>query len=93
MNKKHLGSDFDDFLREENLLQSTEAKAAKRVIAFQIAKEMKRRNLTKTELAARMKTGRPALDRLLDPANTSITLATLEKAAVALGKRIRIELT
>jgi hypothetical protein len=34
MNKKHLGSDLDDFLREENLLDTAEATAAKRVIAF-----------------------------------------------------------
>jgi hypothetical protein len=38
----HLGSDFDDFLREEGLLEVAEATAAKRVIAFQIAQEMRR---------------------------------------------------
>ena len=30
-----IGSDFDDFLREERLLEVSEATAAKRVIAFQ----------------------------------------------------------
>ena len=92
MKKEHLGSDFDDFLREENLLEGAEATAAKRVIAFQIAREMKRRRLTKSEMASLMKTSRPALERLLDPANPSVTLSTLERAASALGKKLKVEL-
>lgn len=92
MNKKYIGSDFDDFLREEKLLETAEATAAKRVIAFQIAQEMKRRGLTKSEMASRMKTSRPALERLLDPANRSVTLATLERAASAVGKKLKVEL-
>ncbi len=92
MKKEHLGSDFDEFLREEDLLDAAEATAAKRVIAFQIAGEMKRRSLTKSEMAMRMKTSRPALERLLDPANHSVTLATLERAASVLGKKLRVEL-
>ncbi|MEB3295851.1 MAG: hypothetical protein VKJ24_22085 [Synechococcales bacterium] len=39
-----------------------------------------------------MKTSRAALDRLLDPQNSSATLNTLEQAAIVLGKRLRIEL-
>jgi antitoxin HicB len=93
MKKAHLGSEFDDFLREEHLLEVSEATAAKRMIAFQIAKEMKRRRLTKSEMANLMKTSRPALDRLLDPANPSVTLSTLERAASALGKKLKVELT
>ncbi len=92
MKNEHLGTDFDDFLREENLLDSARSTAAKRVIAFQIAGEMKRRRLTKSEMATRMKTSRPALERLLDPANRSVTLATLERAASALGKKLKVEL-
>lgn len=34
MNYKHVGSDFDDFLRDEGLLEEVEAVAAKRVVAF-----------------------------------------------------------
>jgi len=92
MKKEHLGSDFDDFLREEDLLEGAEATAAKRVIAFQIAREMRRRRLTKSEMASLMKTSRPALERLLDPANPSVTLSTLERAASALGKKLKVEL-
>jgi len=89
---QHLGSELDDFLREEDLLEVSEATATKRVIAFQIEQEMRRRSLTKSEMASRMKTSRPALERLLDPANPSVTLSTLERAASALGKKLKVEL-
>lgn len=92
MNKKHVGDRFDDFLRDEGLLDVVEATAVKRVIAYQIAQEMKRRKLTKTEMTHRMKTSRAALERLLDPANPSVTLSTLERAALALGKKLKVEL-
>ncbi len=92
MRREHLGSEFDDFLREENLLEAAEATATKRMIAFQIAKEMRRRRLTKSKMASLMKTSRPALERLLDPTNPSVTLSTLERAATALGKKLKVEL-
>ncbi len=92
MNKKRIGSNFDEFLRDEQLLDDVEATAIKRVIAFQIAQEMKRRKLTKMEMASRMKTSRAALERLLDPTNPSVTLSTLERAASALGRKLRVEL-
>ena len=92
METKHIGGDFDDFLRDERLLDDTEATAAKRVIAYQIAQEMKRSHLTKSEMAHRMNTSRPALDRLLDPTNRSVTLSTLERAATAIGKKLKVEL-
>lgn len=92
MNKKHIGSNFDDFLKEEKIYEQVQAAAIKRVIAYQIAEEMKKKNLTKTEMASRMKTSRAALERLLDPENASITLITLERAASALGKKLSVEL-
>jgi antitoxin HicB len=92
MNKKHIGENFDDFLQEEGLLEEVEATAIKRMVSFQIAQEMKRRRLTKTEMTHRMKTSRAALERLLDPNNRSVTLSTLERAASALGKKLRVEL-
>ncbi len=92
MKKKHIGSDFNDFLEEERMLESAEAVAAKRVIAFQIAREMDRAHLSKSEMAHRMRTSRPAVDRLLDPANRSVTLSTLERAASAVGKKLKVEL-
>ncbi len=92
MNKKHIGSNFDDFLKEEKIYEQVQAAAIKRVIAYQIAEEMKKKNLTKTEMASRMKTSRAALERLLDPENASITLITLERAASALGKKLKVQL-
>ena len=47
MKREHLGSELDDFLRDENLLEAAEATAAKRAIAFQIAQEMRRRRLSR----------------------------------------------
>ena len=92
MTNRHIGSDFDQFLAEEGLLGESAATAVKRVIAHQIATEMAERNISKSSLARMMRTSRSSLDRLLDPENASVTLLTLENAAVALGKRLSIEL-
>jgi DNA-binding Xre family transcriptional regulator len=92
MSNRHIGSSFDDFLQEEAMLETATAVPLKRVIAWQIAEEMKNQNLTKTELAKRMHTSRAALNRLLDEADPSLTLTTLASAASALGKKVNIEL-
>lgn len=90
---KHVGSSFDDFLKEEGILEETQAAAAKKVLAYQIMKAMKEKNISKVEMAMRMHTkSRAQLDRLLDPTNTSVTLLTLEKAANALDKRLKFQL-
>lgn len=93
VDKKHIGSDFDDFLRDEGVLDEAEAIATKRVIAYQLAQEMERANISQSELARRMKTSRSSVERLLDPANPSVTLVTLERAASAIGKRLKVQLT
>ncbi|SAL79604.1 Fis family transcriptional regulator [Caballeronia arvi] len=92
MTKKHVGSDFDDFLEEEGILEEVTATAIKRVIAWQIEQEMKAQHITKTAMAAKMKTSRSALNRLLDASDPSLTLTTLASAAAALGKKFRFEL-
>lgn len=89
---KHIGSRLDDFLEQEGILAETEAVAAKRVIAWQIEKLMEQEGLSKSELSRRMGTSRSALERLLDPSNPSVTLLTIERAARALGKKVRVEL-
>ncbi len=93
MTSKHIGTDFDDFLRDEGILEDAETVAAKRVIAFQITREMESVNISQSELARRMKTSRAAVERLLDPTNPSVTLQTLERAASAVGKRLKVQLT
>lgn len=88
----HTGSDFDDFLKEENLYEDCSAIAIKRVLARQLAEEMKKLSLTKTEMAARMQTSRAQLDRLLDPEKTGVSLDTIQRAASVVGRQLRIEL-
>ncbi len=67
--------------------------AAQRVLALTIAELMKKEKLTKDALAKCMRTSRAALDRLLDPTKPSVTLVTLGKAACALGRTLRVELS
>jgi hypothetical protein len=83
---------FDDFLAKDGLLAETEDAAVKDIIADQIRVAMDKQGLTKTEMAARMKTSRRQLDRLLDPDNPSVTLSTLRRAASAVGRNLRVEL-
>jgi transcriptional regulator with XRE-family HTH domain len=87
---KHIGSDFDDFLSEQGLAEEVSAAALKRVIAWQIAEEMKAQRITKKALADRMHTSRTAVDRALDQDDAGMTLATLASAARALGRRVEV---
>jgi len=92
LNKDAIGSSFDDFLEEENILAESDSIAIKRVIAFEVEKSMQEKHITKTEMAKRMGTSRSSLTRLLDPLNNSITLATIENALAAIGKRVQIQI-
>ena len=90
--KGRAGSSFADFLDEEGVREEIEDAALKEIIADQIAVAMKKQGLTKSRMAARMGTSRRQLDRLLDPANPSVTLLTLRRAASAVGRKLRVEL-
>ena len=90
--RKHLGDTLDSFLKEEGVLEEVESRAAKRLIALQIADEIRRQKMTKSALARRMKTSRTELERVLNPKAASVSIATLERTAAALGKRLRITL-
>jgi antitoxin HicB len=92
MTNPHIGSSFDEFLDEEGILEEVEAVAIKRILARQVSEAMQAQRLTKKAMAERMGTSRSALDRLLDPDNTSVTLRTLQKAASTVGRRLRLEL-
>lgn len=87
-----IGQGFDEFLAEEGLLEECEQRALKEILADQVRSAMAEHKLTKTAMAARMRTSRRALDRLLDPQNDGVTLHTLQKAARAIGKRLEINL-
>jgi antitoxin HicB len=88
----HHGSSFDSFLEEEGLLEEVTAKAIKRVMSWQLQQAMKQRKVSKAALAKLLRTSRSQLDRILDPTNDQVSLASLVRTAHAVGKRVRFEL-
>jgi len=84
---------FDEFLSKQEMLGTCEERAIKEIIAEQLAEAMKAQGITKSAMAERMRTSRRQLDRLLDPATPSVTLETLRRAASAVGRTLRVELT
>ncbi|HAJ45851.1 MAG TPA: Fis family transcriptional regulator [Alphaproteobacteria bacterium] len=93
--KKHPneGSSLEDFLQEDGNLDAATLIAVKRVIAWQIEEAMKKNKLTKSAMAARMKTSRNQLDRVLNPDDDNVTIETLQRAAKAVGRSLRLELS
>ena len=89
---KHIGSSFDDFLKEDGIYEEAHSIAAKRVLAWQIAQAMKEQHISKSKMAERMKTSRTQVERLLDPENNSVQLDTIQRAAAVVGRRLVIEL-
>ena len=87
---KFTGSNFNDFLEEEGILEEASAKAHKRLLALQLADIMQEKSITKSNLAKKLETSRSQLDRILDPENTSITIEVLERVAHAVGKKLQI---
>ncbi|HEY8962537.1 MAG TPA: hypothetical protein VIM57_10060 [Luteolibacter sp.] len=86
----HRGGDFSDFLAEEGLLPEASVLALKRIVSLQLQEIIEKEHITKTQLASRMHTSRASVDRLLDPENASLTMASLGKAAAALGKKVEV---
>ena len=91
MDNPHIGSDFDEFLQKEGIHEEVTAAAFKRIIARQLDNVMKSKHITKTEMASRMHTSRAVVNRLLDEDDTSVTLATLTRASLAIGVPLKIE--
>ncbi len=89
---KHIGSFFDDFLKDDGIYEEAESHAVKRVIAWQLEQAMKDAKISKAEMARRMMTSRSQVDRFLDPENDSVLLETIQKAARVVGKRVVIGL-
>jgi len=92
MKKENKGSTLDSLLREDGIYEDVTSAAIKRVLARQLEAAMQEQNLSRSEMARQMRTSRAALNRLLDPGNGSVTLATLQKAAAVVGREIRLEL-
>ena len=91
-NKKHIGAPVEEWLNEEGILEESTNAAIKSVIAWQLAQAMKRKKFTKQQMADAMKTSRAQLDRVLDPASNNVTIGTLQRAAKAVGKKLKMEL-
>jgi antitoxin HicB len=88
----HFGTTLDSYLQSEGILEHTQAVALKRVIAYQLQDILKQQNLTQADLARKMHTSKAAINRLLNPDNTSVTLHTLLKAVHVLGKKISLSI-
>lgn len=88
----HDGDNFDDFLKEQGMYEEVVSGAEKKILAWKIETAMKEKRMTVTDLAKAMGTSRAAVDRIINPRNPSITLLTMEKAAMALGKRWKFDL-
>jgi antitoxin HicB len=89
---RYTGTDFDEFLREEGILDEVIARAHKRLLALQLKEAMEASKISKVQLAEKLETSRSQIDRLLDPDNTAVTLESLERLASAVGRQLRIEL-
>ncbi len=90
MSKKHMGSGIDDFLKEEGIFEEAQAQAVKEVVAWQLAKAMKKQKISKNKMATLLKTSRTQVDRLLNAKDD--TLSSLQRAAAIVGRRVTIEL-
>jgi antitoxin HicB len=88
----NIGQDFDEFLAEEGILEEVKATSIKRVIAFQLQKQMQEKGLTKIDVAKRMKTSRSQLDRILDPNNKTVKLDLIIRAAHCVGRKFSLTL-
>ena len=91
-NKKHIGTSLEQLLEEDGILEDATSAAVKAVLAWQYSEAMKKKKLTKVKMAAAMKTSRAQLDRVLDPKSGNVTLSTLQRAANAVGKTLKVEL-
>ncbi len=86
------GTSLEAVLEEDGNLEHANAIAVKRVIAWQLQQEMTNRHLTKTEMARKMETTRRQLDRVLNPDDGNVTIETLQRAAKAVGRSLKLEL-
>jgi antitoxin HicB len=73
-------------------LEEVRALTRKKLLADALQKAMKAQKVTPAEMARRMRTSRPTVYRLLDPAERGATLDTLERASLALGLDLEIRL-
>ena len=90
--EKHVGGSFDEFLKEQGIYDEVMKIAAKKRLALQFQREMKKRKMTKTLLAEKLHTSRMQVNRILSPDNSAVSVETLERAASVLGCVLKMEL-
>jgi predicted transcriptional regulator len=88
---QHWGSTLNEFLKEEDIYEAAKAEAVTRVITWQIAEEMRKKGISKTQMAEMMHTSRAQVDRILK-AKGNVTIETLQRAAALVGRELRLEL-
>jgi antitoxin HicB len=90
--KWYRGSSLDGWLKEEGWYEEIKAMVEKEIIAKQLVQAMKKKRITKKRMAELMKTSRTQVDKLLNPKDGNVTIATLHKAAAVVGKRFEYKL-
>jgi len=85
MNKKNVGSTLDSLFDELGELAEMNERLSKRIFVEQFREAMRRRRISLSEVARRMRTSRPAVYRLLDPTVSGVTLESLVRASAAVG--------
>jgi hypothetical protein len=86
------GSTLDSLLEKEGVLAEFQARAIKEVIAWQLAEAMREQGVSRSRLATLMRTSRTQIARLLDPDDGNVTIETLQRAAVLVGRRVEVQL-
>ena len=74
------------------LTANREASSIKRTLSRGFKSRLKAQGGSVASLARELGTSRTAIQRVLDPDNTSITLHTMVRAAHSLGYKVRLEL-
>ncbi len=87
-----IGSSLDAWLETEGIRGDVDALAAKRDLVAQIEATRRRRRLTRVGLARRAGVSRTQLEQLLDPDHADVSVRTLARVALALGKGLTIGL-
>jgi antitoxin HicB len=88
----HFGSSLEDFLEAEGIHEEATEHAIKAVVAWQLRTKMDEQHLTKSALAKQLHTSRSQIDRVLDPNNEDVSVATLRKVAGAVGQKLELRL-
>lgn len=87
------GGTVDSLWKKIGILEDVQELAVRKMLAAELEKAMSAKKWSKAELARRLRTSRPQIERLLNPASSGgLTVATLARAARVVGKRVKVSL-